>query len=256
MLEIKKILLVGSGNVATHLGINLKRNNYIIKQVFSRSIENAKDLAKKVDSDYTNKPENIVATDLTIIAISDDSIKDVLDFLPDVPTVHTSGHTNINILKNSFTSYGVIYPLQSFKKNIELNFTDIPFLIEANTKEFENNLIKVCSCLSSNTIRVNSSERKKIHLAAVYACNFSNHMQVIAKEIMDDAKINYELLIPLIKKTFSNLELDPKMKQTGPAIRKDFNILDNHINLIKKDEQKEIYKLISNSIIKTHDNSN
>ena len=256
MLEIKKILLVGSGNVATHLAINLKSKNYNIQQVFSRSIENAKDLAKKVDSDYTNKPENIVATDLTIIAISDDSIKDVLDFLPDVPTVHTSGHTNINILKNSFTSYGVIYPLQSFKKNIELNFTDIPFLIEANTKEFENNLIEVCSCLSANTIRVNSSERKKIHLAAVYACNFSNHMQVIAKEIMDDAKINYELLIPLIKKTFSNLELDPKMKQTGPAIRKDFNILDNHINLIKKDEHKEIYKLISNSIIKTHDNSN
>ena len=256
MLEIKKILLVGSGNVATQLGINLKRNNYIIKQVFSRSIENAKDLAKKVDAHYTNNPKNIVASDLTIIAVSDDSIKDIIDFLPDVPTVHTSGHTNINILKNSFTSYGVIYPLQSFKKNIELNFTDIPFLIEANTKKFENNLIKVCSCLSAITIRVNSSERKKIHLAAVYACNFSNHMQVIAKEIMDDAKINYELLIPLIKKTFSNLELDPKMKQTGPAIRKDFNILDNHINLIKKDEHKEIYKLISNSIIKTHDNFN
>ena len=256
MLEIKKILLVGSGNVATHLAINLKSKNYNIQQVFSRSIENAKDLAKKVDSHYTNNPKNIVASDLTIIAVNDDSIKDIIDFLPDVPTVHTSGHTNINVLKNSFTNYGVIYPLQSFKKNIELNFTDIPFLIEANTKEFENNLIEVCSCLSANTIRVNSSERKKTHLAAVYACNFSNHMQVIAKEIMDDAKINYELLIPLIKKTFSNLELDPKMKQTGPAIRKDFNILDNHINLIKKDEHKEIYKLISNSIIKTHDNSN
>ena len=256
MLEIKKILLVGSGNVATHLGINLKRNNYIIKQVFSRSIENAKDLAKKVDSDYTDKTKNIAATDLTIIAVSDDSIKDVVDFLPDVPTVHTSGHTNINILNNNFRNFGVIYPLQSFKKNVELNFTDIPFLIEANTKEFENNLIKLCAIFSKNTIRVNSSERKKIHLAAVFACNFSNHMQVIAKEIMDDAKINFEILIPLIKKTFSNLELDPKMKQTGPAIRKDFNILDNHINLIKKDEHKEIYKLISNSIIKKHDNSN
>jgi hypothetical protein len=81
-------------------------------------------------------------------------------------------------------------------------------------------------------------------------------MQVIAKEIMNDAKINYELLIPLIKKTFSNLELDPKIKQTGPAVRKDSNILENHINLIKKDEHKEIYKLISNSIIKKHDNSN
>ena len=256
MLEIKKILLVGSGNVATHLAINLKRKNYNIQQVFSRSIENAKDLAKKVDSDYTDNPKNIVESNLTIIAVSDDSIKDIIDFLPDVPTVHTSGYTHINILKNSFTSYGVIYPLQSFKKNIELNFTDIPFLIEANTKEFENNLIEICSCLSANIIRVNSSERKKIHLAAVFACNFSNHMQVIAKEIMDDAKINYELLIPLIKKTFSRLEEDPKMKQTGPAVRKDINILENHINLIQKDEHKEIYKLISNSIIKTHDNSN
>tara|TARA_E500000081_G_scaffold57175_1_gene59904 strand:- start:164 stop:934 length:771 start_codon:yes stop_codon:yes gene_type:complete len=256
VLEIKKILLVGSGNVATHLAINLKSKNYNIQQIFSRSTENAKDLAKKVDSDYTDKPKNIVASDLTIIAVNDDSIKDIIDFLPDVPTVHTSGYTNINILKNSFTNYGVIYPLQSFKKNIELNFTDIPFLIEANSKEFENKLIKLCSCFTNNAIRVNSSERKKIHLAAVFACNFSNHMQVIAKEIMDDAKINFELLIPLIKKTFSSLEVDPKLKQTGPAVRKDFNILEKHINLIQKNEYREIYKLISDSIIKKHDNFN
>ena len=256
MLEIKKILLVGSGNVATHLGINLKRNNYIIKQVFSRNIDNAKDLAQKVDSDYTNNPKKIVESDLTIIAINDDAIKDVIHFLPNTPTVHTSGNTNINILKNNFTNYGVIYPLQSFKKNMELDLNDVPFLIEANTKDFENNLKELCSCFSEHTIQINSLKREKIHMAAVFACNFSNHMQVIAKEIMDDAKINFELLIPLIKKTFSNLELDPKMKQTGPAIRKDFNILDNHINLIKKDEHKEIYKLISNSIIKKHDNSN
>ena len=81
-------------------------------------------------------------------------------------------------------------------------------------------------------------------------------MLVIAKEIMDDDKINYELLIPLIQKTFTNLEEDPKMKQTGPAVRKDINILENHINLIQNNEHKKIYKLISNSIIKTHDNSN
>ena len=256
MLEIKKILLVGSGNVATHLAMNLKSINYNICQVFSRNIENAKDLARKVDADYTNKPKNIVESNLTIIAVNDDSIKDIIDFLPDVPTVHTSGYTSINILKNNFTNYGVMYPLQSFKKNVELNFTNIPFLIEANTKEFENNLIELCSCFSKNTIQVNSLERKKIHLAAVFACNFSNHMLVIAKEIMEDDKINYELLIPLIQKTFTNLEEDPKMKQTGPAVRKDINILENQINLIQNNEHKKIYKLISNSIIKTHDNSN
>jgi len=108
VLEIKKILLVGSGNVATHLGINLKRNNYIIEQVFSRNIDNAKDLAQKVDSDYTDNPKNIIEPDLTIIAINDYSIKDVIHFLPNIPTVHTSGNTNINILKNNFTNYGGI----------------------------------------------------------------------------------------------------------------------------------------------------
>ena len=153
MLEIKKILLVGSGNVATHLGINLKKNNYIIDQVFSRNIDNAKDLAQKVDSDFTNNPEKIVESDLTIIAINDDSIKDVIHYLPNIPTVHTSGNTNINILKNNFTNYGVIYPLQSFKKDMELDLNDVPFLIEANTKDFENNLkeiLKIKGCLTES----------------------------------------------------------------------------------------------------------
>lgn len=255
MLEIKKILLVGSGNVATHLGINLKKNNYIIEQVFSRNLDNAKDLAQKVDSDYTNKPKNIVKSDLTIIAINDDSIKDVIHYLPNIPTVHTSGNTNINILKNNFTNYGVIYPLQSFKKKMGLNLNDVPFLIEANSKDFENNLIELCSCFSEHTFHINSLKREKINMAAVFACNFSNHMQVIAKEIMDDEKINYQLLIPLLKKTFSKFEEDPKIKQTGPAIRKDINVIKNHLNLIQKDEHREIYKLISDSIIKTHDNT-
>jgi hypothetical protein len=93
-------------------------------------------------------------------------------------------------------------------------------------------------------------------MAAVFACNFSNHMQVIAKEIMDDEKINYKLIIPLIKKTFSKFEQDPKIKQTGPAIRKDINVIENHLNLIQKDGHREIYKLISDNIIKTHDNTN
>jgi predicted short-subunit dehydrogenase-like oxidoreductase (DUF2520 family) len=256
VLKIKKILLVGSGNVATHLGINLKKNNYIIEQVFSRNLDNAKDLAQKVGSDYTNKPKNIAKSDLTIIAINDDSIKDVIHYLPNIPTVHTSGNTNINILKNNFTNYGVIYPLQSFKKKVELNLNDVPFLIEANTKDFENNLIELCSCFSEHTFHINSQKRKKIHMAAVFACNFSNHMQVIAKEIMDNEKINYQLLIPLIKKTFSKFEEEPKIKQTGPAIRKDINVIENHLNLIQKDEHREIYKLISDSIIKTHDNTN
>jgi len=180
----------------------------------------------------------------------------VIHFLPNTPTVHTSGNTSTNILKNNFTNYGVIYPLQSFKKNMELNLNDVPFLIEGNTKGFEINLIKLCSCLSEHTIQINSIEREKIHMAAIFACNFSNHMQVIAKEIMDDEKINYQLLIPLIKKTFSKFDEDPKIKQTGPAIRKDINVLENHLNLIQKDEHREIYKLISESIIKTHDNTN
>ena len=133
---------------------------------------------------------------------------------------------------------------------------DTPFLIEANNKKFEKELIKLASSISKTIEKTDSYKRKKIHIAAIFACNFSNHMLVIAKQLLEKENISYKLLLPLIKESFTRIEsTDPLMTQTGPAIRKDTKIIEEHLKSIDQDEFKVLYKLISNNISKTHDNS-
>ena len=134
---MKKILLVGSGNVATHLAQNIDNKKYIINQIFSRCESKAKDLIELLNCHWSNDPKKIIESDLTIIAVNDDKIKDVIPNLPNIPTVHTSGNTDISVLKGFFNSYGVLYPLQTFKKSIASNLSQTPFLIEGNDKKFE-----------------------------------------------------------------------------------------------------------------------
>jgi len=253
---MKKILLVGSGNLATHLALNINKKEYLINQVYSPNKTNAKDLSNKIKSEWTSDPKEIKKADITIIAIKDDEIKNIIKILPKNPTVHTSGSTNINVFKGYFSDYGVLYPLQSFKKDIKINMKNVPFLIEANNKQFEKELFQLASSLSKITEKTNSYKRKKIHVAAIFACNFSNHMLVIAKQLLEKENIDYKFLLPLIKESFSRIDsTDPLITQTGPAVRKDIKIIEEHLESIDQDEFKELYKLISNNIIKTHDNS-
>ena len=253
---MKKILLVGSGNLATNLALNINKKGYLISQIYSPNKTNAKNLAKKIKSEWTSNPKEIKQADITIIAIKDDEIKNVIKILPKNPTAHTSGSTSINVFKGHLSDYGVLYPLQSFKKDIKINMKNTPFLIEANNKKFEKELIKLASSLSKTTEKVDSYKRRKIHIAAIFACNFSNHMLVIAKQLLEKENISYKLLLPLIKNSFTRIEsTDPLMTQTGPAVRKDTKIIEEHLKSIDEDEFKAIYKLISNNISKTHDNS-
>ena len=179
---MKKILLVGSGNVATHLAQNIDNKKYIINQIFSRCESNAKNLIELLNCHWTNDPKKIINSDLTIIAVNDDKIKDVISFLPDIPTVHTSGNTDISVLKGYFNNYGVLYPLQTFKKSLASKLSQTPFLIEGNNKKFEKSIFDLAISFSKNVIIVNSCTRKNIHLAAVFACNFSNHMLVLVSQ--------------------------------------------------------------------------
>ena len=253
---MKKILLVGSGNVATHLAQNIDNKKYIINQIFSRCESNAKNLIELLKCHWTNDPKKIINSDLTIIAVNDDKIKDVISLLPDIPTVHTSGNTDISVLKGYFNNYGVLYPLQTFKKSLASNLSQTPFLIEGNNKKFEKSIFELASSFSKNVTIVNSCTRKNIHLAAVFACNFSNHMLVLSKEIAEKSDFDFSLLLPLIKKTLSQIDNEPEKLQTGPAIRKDLNIMNSHLERIKNKDLKKIYELISNSIIKSHHGNN
>ena len=251
---MKNIILLGSGNVATHLGIALKNSNYTIVQVFSKSIKNAKLLAKKLDTHFTNDLTKLKPADLIIVSINDDAILSVLSKIKDTAIVHTSGSIGLDVFKQKFTNYGVFYPVQTFNKEIDINISEIPFCIEGNSLEFEKEIIEIAKALSNNVVKMNSQQRKQLHIAAVFACNFSNHMYSIADDLLAKKNIDFKILLPLIRKTNANLEnYRPKEVQTGPAKRKDTAIIQEHIATIKENEIKELYHRISDNIIKYHE---
>ena len=251
---MKTIILVGSGNVATHLGIALQNCNYKIVQVYSRSIENAKKLAQKLNTDFTNDLTQLKCADLIIVSVNDDAISTVLSKLKNTAIVHTSGSVGMDVFEANFSDFGVFYPLQTFNKDIELTISAIPFCIEGNSKAFEKQLVEIAKNLSSNVITINSEQRKQLHIAAVFACNFGNQMFSIADDLLTEKDIDFKILLPLINQTIAKLNTNkPKAAQTGPAKRKDIKIIQEHINLIQQEDIKELYQKISDSIIKTHE---
>tara|TARA_X000000368_G_C23028282_1_gene711292 strand:- start:830 stop:1585 length:756 start_codon:yes stop_codon:yes gene_type:complete len=251
---MKTIILVGSGNVSTHLGIALKKCNYNIVQVYSRSNKNAKKLAQKLNTDFTNDLAQLKDADLIIISVNDDAISGVLSQLKNTAIVHTSGSIGLDVFNNNFSNYGVFYPIQTFNREVDVNISEVPFCIEGNSLEFENQLTQIAKRLSGNVVVMDSEKRKQLHIAAVFACNFSNQMFAIADDLLAEKNIDFEILLPLIKQTIAKLEKDkPKTVQTGPAMRNDKTIIQEHINLIQKKEIKALYQKISTNIIKTHE---
>ena len=251
---MKNIILVGSGNVATHLGIALQKSNYPIVQVYSRSIENAKKLAKKLNTEFTNDLTQLKSADLIIVSVNDDAISSVLSQIKDTTIVHTSGSVGMTVFNDSFSNYGVFYPLQTFNKEVNINISEIPFCIEGNSLAFEKQLTTLAKKLSENVVVMDSEQRKQVHIAAVFACNFSNQMFSIADDLLKEKNLNFEILLPLIKQTIAKLETNkPKAVQTGPAKRNDTNVIEQHINGIQKQEIKDLYQKISSNIIKTHE---
>ena len=251
---MKNIILIGSGNVATHLGIALKKRDYNIVQVYSRSIDNAKELAQKLNADFTNDFTQLKDANLIIVSVNDDVISEVLSKLKNTAIVHTSGSIGVNIFNDNFSNCGVFYPLQTFNKEVEVNISEVPFCIEGNSLEFENQLIQIAKIISNTVVVMESEQRKQLHIAAIFACNFSNQMFTIADDLLAERNIDFKILLPLIKQTIAKLNTNkPKEVQTGPAKRKDKKIIQEHIDLIQEKEIKELYKKISTNIIKTHE---
>ena len=248
---MKSIILVGSGNVATHLGIALQNYNYKILQVYSRSIENAKKLAQKLNTNFTNDLTQLKTADLIIVSVNDDAISTVLSKLKNTAIVHTSGSVGMDVFEPNFSDFGVFYPLQTFNKDIDLAISEIPFCIEGSSKAFEKQLVEIAKNLSSNVITMNVAQRKQLHIAAVFACNFINQMFSIADDLLTKKDIDFKILLPLIKQTIAKLNTNkPKAVQTGPAKRKDLQTIKNQINLLEDDDLRNIYKLITNQILR------
>ena len=255
------IVILGAGNVATHLSVALKNAGFEIKCVYSKTIEAAKILALKVDSHYTNDIKHIpVEADLYIVAVKDEIIKVVIEHLELKygVVVHTAGSISIDIFKGRFENCGVFYPLQTFSKNREIDFSVVPICLEASNKTLENKLFDLAKCLSKNVSIVDSYKRKKLHLAAVFACNFANHMYSVATNILKDTDLSFELLKPLIDETAQKaIDKDPISAQTGPAVRNDHNVIHEHLEMLKDyPEFEKIYKFVSESIYKLNKKRN
>ena len=251
---MKNIILLGSGNVATHLGTALKNSNYNILQVYSKRIENAKLLSEKLDAHFTNDLTKLKSADLIIVSIKDDAISIVLSQIKNTAVVHTSGSIGLNVFEEKFSNHGVFYPLQTFNKDVDMDVSEIPFCIEGNSLKFENKLVEIAKALSCNVVKMNSHQIKKLHIAAVFACNFSNHMYSIANDMLEKNNIDFKILLPLIKKTITNLEKEnPRQVQTGPAKRKDIAVIQEHLDTIKEEEIRDLYQKISAHIIKYHE---
>lgn len=241
------VVIIGSGNVAHHLThIFLKSKNVLVKQLYARSLGKIKSFEDQVS--ITDDFETLIKADVYILAISDDAISQVSSlFKNDSFVVHTSGSVSISALKNKGKK-GVFYPLQSFSKEKKVDFNNVPLCIEA--KENANLLLleKLANTISKKVYRINSLQRSKLHVAAVFVNNFVNYMYTVGDNICNTYDVPFEILHPLIEETALKIkQISPKDAQTGPAKRDDQKTIQRHLNDLNE-KQQEIYNLITKSI--------
>jgi predicted short-subunit dehydrogenase-like oxidoreductase (DUF2520 family) len=248
-----RIILLGSGNVATQIGHALRQNGLHIAQVYSPNARRAKILAESLKTAPVSAISKIKKNaDLYILAVKDDAIPLLAKKLKlkDQLVVHTSGSVAMNVLRPASDNIGVLYPLQTFSIGRPVNWRKVPLCLEVNSKPGKVLLEKIARRVSHELVWINTEERKSLHLAAVFAANFSNHMYVIAENLLRKKKIPFSLLHPLILETAHKAtDLGPAQAQTGPASRKDTKTIKKHLKMLAGDKTyRELYLSISKSI--------
>lgn len=247
-----KIILIGSGNVATNLGVQLNNSGIEIVGCFSRSIESVTTLAGLLNIDSIDALTNLPTHDLILVCVSDASVKSVIELLPDNSMIaYTSGTVSLEDI-STHKKIGVFYPLQTFTKSKIIDVKNVPFFIESNDKKVETLLLELANKIGLRAQITNSEQRKQLHISAVFLNNFTNHLAYIAKQHLEKHGLPWENLLPLLAETFSKIEKEnPKEIQTGPARRNDLNVIEKHLKELSGNE-KEIYKIITDSIIQTY----
>jgi len=253
-----KIVLIGAGNVGTHLGKKLTEIGYSPIQVFSRKEAKAKRLAAVLNSDFcTNLKKINTEADLFILAVSDDAILSVVKKLAKTTAknkliVHTSGGTPTAPMGQFIPHYGSFYPLQTFSIDKQPNWNKIPLCIDANSLKNKKLLLKLAQKISKDVHEINDEQRAALHVSAVMVNNFTNHLFHLGKAFLEEKKVPTDLLNPLIAETFKKLEqLSPKEAQTGPAKRKDKKTIKTHLEILNNHpDYQKIYQLLTKSIQK------
>ena len=252
-----KIALVGAGRVASCMGPRLKEAGHTIVAVYSRTIEHAKELAAVVDAPAFDKLEALTEADVYLTMLSDDALtalaSDIVKACPEALFLHTAGSVPMDIWKNAGAKrYGVLYAMQTFSKGIKIDWAQVPVFIEGSSVKELETVKSLALDLSPNVTPLSSKGRKKLHVAAVFTCNFTNHMFAISEQLLKEEGIHFSVMLPLVRETARKVEtMSPTAAQTGPAVRGDRKVVSEHLELLKDNSEfADIYRLISTDINK------
>ena len=250
-----KVVIVGSGNVATHLSLAMASLEGIeICQVYSPTEAHAEILAERLNCDFVTDPTQIRKdADVYLFALKDQALETVIRAVPanNGLWLHTSGSMPMQVFAGYTERYGVLYPLQTFSKSREISFQGIPLFIECHREEDKNCLEELARRLSGKVCELSSEKRRSLHLAAVFACNFTNHIYALAVKLLEEQDLPADVLLPLIDETAAKIHtMPPRVAQTGPAIRYDENVINKHLAMLGDSDMRSIYRLISQSIHK------
>lgn len=248
-----QLVLVGTGNVATHLFKAFQQSPVVqVVQVVGRSKASLAPFA--VHTAVTTDSAHLLPADVYVLAVSDNAIATVAATLPvnNAVVVHTSGSVPMEALQKH-RRHGVFYPLQTFSKNKTIAFSDIPLCLEASDEETMQLLEQLAQSISQQQYRLNSTQRGALHTAAVFVCNFVNHLYQVGYEITANNQLPFEILLPLIKETATKVEgMAPYEAQTGPAKRNDTQTITTHLERLHTTHHKEIYTLLTEAIHRLH----
>ena len=249
---MKRVVIIGSGNVATSLAHGLVSRCEVV-QIYSRRLTHAQALADAVDCPLATDDLHALVSDadVYVIAVSDDAIADVIKAVPDNGAlwIHTSGSKPIALFEGYRSRYGVFWPMQSFSREMVVPLDDVHFFVEANSETALNDLMEFGRLVSCIVVEADSAQRLQLHVASVFSCNFANHMWTLADEVLSAAGLPFDAMKPLIRTTVEKLDrLSPADSQTGPAVRHDMQVIDNHLAMLDGDK-RDIYRMITDSII-------
>ena len=252
-----RIALIGAGRVASCMGPRLKQAGHTVTGVYSRTLANAEQLAKVVGAPAFNSLESVPEADVYLVMLSDDALVQLAPAIvkgrEKALFLHTAGSVPMDLWKEAGAQrYGVLYAMQTFSKGADIDWPEVPVFVEGCNPQELRIVTSLASALSGKVTELSSEGRKKLHVAAVFTCNFSNHMYSIAQKLLATEGVPFSVMLPLVRETARKVEtMSPENAQTGPAIRGDRKVMDQHLELLKDyPEYAELYRLISTDINK------
>lgn len=253
---INNVAIIGTGNIAWHLSDMIINTGLKVSCIASRNYLHAEKLAELRESKATDLKSLCQDIDLVVVAVSDDAIVEVVQHIPDGDyiIVHTSGSVSIDVFKDKFRQFGVLYPIQSFSKKKQINFKEVPILVEGNNSQTTILLESFAMKFSERVEIMDSEKRGSLHLSAVIVNNFVNFLAAKSYNFLEDNNVDGSLLQPLLKETIARLgEHHPREMQTGPAMRNDNRVIEKHLKQLESDPNlQSIYRLISQQIFEEY----